>query len=328
MTPQEEIKNKKVTFYLIAEDTKETAKKIKENAINLLNNRPIHDEELRSLPLFPSFRGSLIDAGEKVTYEKRKWLRLVFKANLSDVKYPSFQFEKSSDVPFYLLDAHEEAFERAATKLNANPPKYIENGIEMGSIIKVHYLDGENKRFSFYYKDNETGRTQLSRVFSLREQGEMFSSVVNWFLKEDKAFEDHYNKILRRTVERKPSEIIDSTNPDMVTVVNPSTTAIVCTSKTSWPVLKQVTRINNKLLPVRSDYKYFMKQDIANPKAFKELETAAGRSLAGWKYTIQGATTNVPQLKKKKEKVIMNIYRSKTSLWRWLVNKLKTERTK
>ena len=84
MTPNKENENKKVTLYLIAEDSKETVKKIKENAVNLLNNKPIHDEELRSLPLFPSFRGSLVDAAEKVTYENQKWLRLVFKASLKD----------------------------------------------------------------------------------------------------------------------------------------------------------------------------------------------------------------------------------------------------
>ena len=328
MTPQNDTENKKITLYLIAEDTKETAKKIKDNAINLLNNRPVNSKELRSLPLFPSFRGSLVDASEKVTYERRKWLRLVFKANLKDVKYPSFQFEKSSDVPFYLLDAYEEAFERAATALNANPPKYIENGIEMGTIFKVHYLDGECKRFSFDYKDKESGRTQLSRVYRLDEQGDMFSAVIDWFLKEDKSFEDHYNKILRRTVERKPSEIIDATNPDIVTVVNPATTAVVCTARNSWPVLTHVTRINNSMLPVRSDYKYFLKQDIANPKAFKELETAAGRSLVGWKYAIEGATKNVPVFKKRVEKVKINTYKSKTSLWRWIVGKIKKEHTK
>ena len=139
MTPNKKNENKKVTLYLIAEDSKETVKKIKENAINLLNNKPVHDEELRSLPLFPSFRGSLVDAAEKVTYENQKWLRLVFKASLKDIEYPAYQFEKSSDVPFYLMDAYEEAFEKAA-KESSNPPKYIENGVELGSILKIWYI--------------------------------------------------------------------------------------------------------------------------------------------------------------------------------------------
>jgi len=327
MTSQTENENKKVTLYLIAEDSKETAKKIKENAINLLNNRPIHDEELRSLPLFPSYRGSLIDASEKVTYEHRKWLRLVFKVPLKDVSYPTYQFEKGSDVPFYLLDAYEEAFEEAAKK-SENPPKYIENGIELGSILKVKYLDGENKRFSFLYKDKDSDMKFLSPVYSLNDKGEKLTKVVNWFLKENEAFRTHYNKNIKRTLERKPSEIIDATNPNIVTVVNPATVSVVCTSRTAWPILTHVTRINNGMLPVRSDYKYFLKQDITNPTSFNELKTPQGRSLVGWKYTIQGATTNVPSLKKKHEKVKINTLKSKSSLWRWLVGKVKKERTK
>ena len=327
MTPNKENENKKVTLYLIAEDSKETVKKIKENAVNLLNNKPVHDEELRSLPLFPSFRGSLVDAAEKVTYENQKWLRLVFKATLKDIQYPDYQFEKGSDVPFYLMDAYEEVFEKAV-KESPCPPKYIENDVELGSILKIKYIDGEEKRFSFLYKDKESDSKFLSPVFRLSENGDMFVKVVNWFLKEDEMFRAHYNKILKRTLERKPSEIEDATNPNVVTVVNPATVSVVCTSKTSWPILTQVTKINNKLLPVRSNYKYFMKQDIANPRAFKELETPQGRALVGWKYTIQGATTNVPQLSKKKEKMKINTYKSKTSLWRWLIEKVKRERSK
>ena len=317
---------KKVTLYLIVEETKETEKKIQENALNLINNKMVKDE-VRSLPLFPSYRGSLVDAAEKVSWERKKWLRLVLKAPLKEMVYPAYQFEKSSDVPFYLLDAYEEAFEKAA-KNSANPPKYIENGKELGSILKVNYLDGETKRFSFLYKDKNSESKFLSPVFSLNESGEKLTAVVDWFLNENNAFKTHYNKILNRVIERKPSEIVDATNPNVVTVVNPATVSVVCTDQKAWPRLTQVTKINNESLPKRSDYKYFLKQDIANPAAFNELETPQGRSQVGWKYTIQGGTKNVPVLKKKKEKIKINIYKSKTSFFRWLIKKTKKDREK
>ena len=324
-TPQEEM-NKKATLYLIVEETKETEKKIQENALNLINNKMVK-EDVRSLPLFPSYRGSLVDAAEKVSWEHKKWLRLVLKASLKDVVYPAYQFEKGSDVPFYLLDAYEEAFEKAA-KNSTTPPKYIENGKELGSILKVNYLEGETKRFSFLYKDKNSDSKFLSPVFSLNESGEKLAFVVDWFLNENSAFKTHYNKILCRVMERKPSEIVDATNPNDVTVVNPATVSVVCTDQKAWPKLTQVTKINNESLPKRSDYKYFLKQDIANPAAFNELETAQARSQVGWKYTIQGGTKNVPVLKKKKEKIKINIYKSKTSFFRWLFKKTKKDREK
>ena len=324
-TPQEEM-NKKVTLYLIVEDTKETEKKIKENALNLINNKMVKDD-VRSFPLFPSYRGSIVDASEKVSWEHKKWLRLVLKASLKDVSYPSYQFEKGSDVPFYLLDAYEEAFEKTA-KNSATPPKYIENGKELGSILKVNYLEGETKRFSFLYKDKNSESKFLSPVFSLNESGEKLTSVVDWFLNENNAFKTHYNKILHRVMERKPSEIVDATNPNIVTVVNPAAVSVVCTNQTVWPRLTHVTKINNEALPKRSDYKYFLKQDLANPAAFNELETPQGRSQVGWKYTIQGGTKNVPVWKTKKEKIKINVYKSKTSFFRWLLKKTKKDREK
>lgn len=316
MTPQEE--NKTVTLYAIVEDTKETVKKIEKSAFKILNNRPVNDPVVRSLPLFPSFRGSLIDAAEKVTYEQRKWLRLVLKTKINAVSYPDYQFEKTSDVPFYLLDAYEEAFEAFALKETNNPPKYIENGKELGSIFKINYIDGEDKRFSFYYKDKESGRTSLSPVFSLKTNPELFNALVHWFLNRDDSFKAHYNKLMKRALLRQPSEIIDSTNPNVVTVVNPASVSVVCTNSSVWPTLTHVTRINNKMLPVRSEYKYFLKQDVTNPRAFNLLETPQARYQIGWKYAIQGGTVKVPELKKGKEKVKVNVNKSKTSLWRWV----------
>ena len=319
--------NKKITLYAIVEDTKETAKKIKENAIRLLNNRPIQEKDVRSLPLFPSFRGSLVDAAEKVTYERQKWLRLVLKTPLKDVVYPAYQFEKSSDVPFYLLDAYEEAFEQA-TQESSNPPKYIENGQELGTVLKVHYIDGENKRFSFLYKDKESGMKFLSPVYQLKEHADLFRGIIDWFMNENQSFKTHYNTLLKRTVSRQPSEIVDATNPNIVTVVNPANVSVVCTDAVVWPKLMQVTRIDNKILPVRSDYKYFLKQDMTHPRAFNMIETAQGRSQIGWKYTIDGGTIKTPQIKKGHEKIKMNLYQSKTSFWRWLINWTKKAHTK
>ena len=146
-TSQSEIENKKATLYLIVEDTKEINKKIKENVLQLINDQSV-SEELCTLPLFSSFRGSLVDAAEKVCWEKKNWLRLVLKAPFKEVQYPAYQFEKSSDVPFYLMDAYEEAFEQAVQN-SSNPPKYVESGKELGSILKINYIDGETKRFSF-----------------------------------------------------------------------------------------------------------------------------------------------------------------------------------
>ena len=326
MTPQED-QNKKVTLYAIVEDTKETAKKIEKSAFKILNNRPVNDPVVRSLPLFPSFRGSLVDAAEKVTYEQRKWLRLVLKTPLKAVEFPDYQFEKTSDVPFYLLDAYEEEFEAVAT-LSSASPKYIENNKELGSIFKVNYIDGEDKRFSFYYKDKESGRTSLSPVFSLKTNPELFNAVVHWFLDKNPSFKAHYDKLMKRALLRQPSEIIDSTNPNVVTVVNPASVSVVCTNSSVWPTLTHVTRINNKMLPVRSEYKYFLKQDVTNPRAFNLLETPQARYQIGWKYAIQGGTVKVPELKKGKEKVKVNVNKSKTSLWRWLFSISKKDHQK
>lgn len=321
-----QLKNEKVTLYAIVEDSKETAKKIKENAILFQNNKVVFSDDVRSLPLFPSFRGSLVDAAEKVSYEKRKWLRLVLKAPIEAVKYPEYQFEKSSDVPFYLLDAYEEAFEKAA-KTSKCPPKYVENGQELGSILKVNYIDGEEKRFYLLYKDKETDMKFLSPVYSLKEKGDLFRGIVDWFMRENQSFSTHYNAILKRSIKRQPSEIVDATNPNGVTVVNPAEVSIVCTDGLVWPTLMQVTRINNSILPVRSDYKYFLKQDMTNPRTFNLLETPQGRKQIGWKYTIQGGTTRTPQLKRGREKIKVNLYQSKTSFWRWLLSRTKKERS-
>lgn len=325
ITPQQE--NKKITLYAIVEDTKETVKKIKENAIRLLNNRSVQAKDVRSLPLFPSFRGSLVDAAEKVTYEQRKWLRLVLKTDLKNVVYPAYQFEKSAEVPFYLLDAYEEAFEKAA-KESSNPPKYIENGKELGSILKVHYIDGEDKRFSFLYKSNDSDMKFLSPVYHLRDSGDLFRGVIDWFMNENQSFNAHYNNILKRVVMRQPSEIVDATNPNIVAVVNPANVSVVCTDASRWPKLKQVTRINNSILPVRSEYKYFLKQDMTHATAFNMLETPQGRNQIGWKYTIDGGTVKAPQAKKGYEKVKINLYQSKISFWRWLIERLKKAHTK
>ncbi len=325
ITPQQE--NKKITLYAIVEDTKETAKKIKENAIHLLNNRSVQAKDVRSLPLFPSFRGSLVDAAEKVTYEHRKWLRLVLKTQLKDVVYPAYQFEKSSDVPFYLLDAYEEAFEKGA-KESSNPPKYIENGQELGTVLAVHYIDGENKRFSFLYKDKDSDMKFLSPVYQLKDHADLFRGIIDWFMNENQSFNAHYNNILRRVVMRQPSEIVDATNPNIVTVVNPANVSVVCTDASRWPKLMQATRINNSILPVRSEYKYFLKQDMTHPRAFNMLETPQGRNQIGWKYTIDGGTVKVPKTKKGCEKIKINLYQSKNSFWRWLLNRLKKDRTK
>ena len=325
-TSQSEIENKKVTLYLIVEDTKETNKKIKENALHLINDQSVN-ENVCSLPLFSSFRGSLVDAAEKVCWEKRNWLRLVLKAQLKEIEYPAYQFEKSSGVPFYLMDAYEEAFEEAAENAT-NPPKFIENGKERGSILKIYYLDGETKRFSFLYQDKNSDSKFLSPVYSLNEYGEMFTSVVDWFLNENQSFRTHYNKILKRSVERKPSEIVDTTNSNIVTVINPATTSIVCTDQKVWPVLTHVTKINNEMLPRRSEYKFFLKQDMTSPKAFNELKTAQGRLQVGWKYTIQGGIKNAPVRKKKKEKVKLNLRKARVSLWRRLLEKARRDRQK
>lgn len=326
----QQIENKKVTLYAIVEDVKETEKKLKKSFFEGLDDS--NEEKICSFPLFPSFRGSLVDAAEKVTYERKNWLRLVCKVNMEDVKYPAYQFEKSSDVSFYLLDAYEEAFEKAA-KESVCPPKYIKNGEVKGPILKVNYIYGEShiygghKRFSFYYYDEKADRVQLSNVFSLNEHGKEFAQIVDWFIKEDKAFEMHYNKILKRTLERKPSEIVDATNPNIVTVINPANVAVVCTDECVWPTLTHITKINNKMLPVREDYKNFLKQDMANPVAFNEIKTAQGRTQIGWKYMIKGATHNV-SLKRGREKVKANYCKIKSSLWQKLVRWSFRERIK
>lgn len=327
MTSQQDKTSKKVTLFAVMEDDKETLAKIKENALSLLHNGLINETDVRSIPLFPSYRGSLVDAAEKISWEHKKWLRLVLKTKLDDVTYPSYQFEKRSTVPFYLLDAYEEAFEKAA-KESSNPPKYIEKGVELGSILKVQYIDGETKRFSFLYKDKNSDNKFLSPVYSMNEHGEKMAHVVDWFLNENEAFKSHYNKILQRALQKQPSEIVDATNPNLVTVVNPAEVSVVCVDASSWPKLTHVTKINHKMLPRRSEYKYFLKQDIANPLAFSQLETPQARSIVGWKYTILGGTVNVPVLKHQKEKMKFNLVKSKKTFWRWVLLKTRKSRQK
>lgn len=319
-------KNKKVTFYAIVEETKETAKKIKDNSILFQGNNEMNGKQCSCL-LFPSFRGSLVDAAEKVSYEKLNWIRLVLKASVESIQYPTYQFEQSSDVPFYLLDAYEESFEKAA-KSSDCPPKYIENGKELGSILKIRYIDGEEKRFSFLYKDKDSDMKFLSPVYTLKEKGELFQSVVDWFINENNSFKSYYNLVLRKAVMRQPSEITDVTNPNIVTVINPANVAVVCTDIMEQPALMQVTKINNRILPVRSDYKYFLKQDMTNQQAFNLLETPQGRRQIGWKYTIQGGTNKTPHLKKGKEKIKLNMYSHKIPFWKRFLTLSKKSRVK
>ncbi len=323
----QQIENKKITLYAIVEDTKKTRKEIKKATVALLNNPKAAAKGLRTLPLFPSFRGSLINADEKMDYEHLRWLRLVLKADLKDVEYPAFQFSKESDVVFHLLDAHEEVFEETA-KNSATPPVYINENGEAYPITAVKYIDGENKKFYFYCKYPGTSQQMMTSVFSLNEKPELLTAVVNWFLNEDEAFRLHYNSLLKRAVQRKPSEIVDATNPEIVTVVNPASVSVVCTQASVWPKLTHATKINPSCLPRKHQYKYFLKQDLISPVAFSELQTAQGRSQAGWKYTISGGTRNDISIKIGKEKVKVNSHKSKVSLWRWLLGKSRSGRQK
>ena len=308
--------DKKITLYYMVEKKGPSRKIANQSAEELLEDTQQKREgEYKTVPLYSSFFGSLVDVSKKYDMHHPVWARLVLKARQDDVVYPNFRFPDGAEITFLLLERYKDELNKAL-KTSPNSPIYHETDEIFGKITGIHFLYNQQQgasRFSFYYHTPDDS-TYLSHSHILQEENGLLNQVVNWFMTENESFRNHYNKILQHMAMRQPIELVDLSKQSIVSVINPATTPIICTDVSCLPQLTHITRINSALLPKKEEYNKYLMADLVTPRAFNSLKSAQGRVIAGWANVFKEAP-----VKASPEGMRFNAYKSRVSLWKRLL---------